>query len=130
MAKTPTDYKKLKAIWYKKLQKQGFKDIENESGYLKTWSSYFGEKRVNDRRELREPYYDMATIFLNEYEFKTNLDKIIWGHHARGEDIRSIAIIVTKARHKKISFQNVFVIVKRLAVEMKKMYLPSYQDNE
>lgn len=124
MAKKPEDYEKLRAIWYKKLQKEGFKDIEQDEDNLKEWSTKFFLNHDKTTREAKESYYSMATQFLNEYNFESNLDKVIWEYHANAMSVREIAETLRKAKIIKRTGAWVHeFVVKRLRKIMKKMYM-------
>lgn len=74
-------FKRLKDIWYEKLEKSGFTDIENEDGTLKveidprTLASSMKDKNA------KEGYIELATQFLRTHQFSTVLEKRIWDLH-------------------------------------------------
>lgn len=123
MPSNPSDFKKLKAKWYKKLKKEGFTDIEDEYGNLNTYSSHFSEKVVVQRFKDREPYYYMATNFLNDYKFANRIEKIVWEYHTEGIGIRDIATLLKKARVATIKRDSIWKIITRLSAAMKAMYM-------
>lgn len=92
----PQEYKKLRAQWYLKLKENGFDDIEdvNTDGQpLIDWHSYkwFSPKFSMLQIESNRDYYIMAEHFLNEHEFKSEFDLLVWILHSEGESCRTIA---------------------------------------
>lgn len=126
MAKQPIkDYKKLKEIWYAKLKKSGFEDIEQSDGKLKEWSTRWVRKGFSPiRNQSLESYFHMATRFLNEYPFESELHKIVWEYHANGLSVREIAGTLgkTKVIKRTGAWVHKFVI-KPLREEMKRLYM-------
>ncbi len=118
--------KKLQEIWRKRLAKSGFVDIErpnDETGMLRTTTtsgSTIPLRRLN--WELQAQYYQYATSFLNDYEFDSNLERIIWEYHSNGISTRNISKILNKVRKKKILRMKVWNTITRLRKEMKVMY--------
>ncbi len=115
-----------KAIWYKKLEQSGFKDIEKDEHRLKQWSSKLNTDVVRRNWEAKNEYYSMARRFLNNYKFESNLEKNIWAYHAEGISARNISKLLKKVRINKY-FVTISVITRRLAYEMKKMYIPGFK---
>lgn len=123
-----SEYEKLKAVWYKKLKDEGFQDIETDEDNLKTWSSRFSSKKARELWRAKEAYYYMATNFLNDYSFDSNLEKVIWEYHSNAMSVRNIAKLLNKSTYsKKLSKEAVWLIVRKLEASMKRMYLPSYE---
>lgn len=134
MAK-PKDYKTLRDQWYKKLEKAGFEDIEDvKTDMLKSWSSKF--TRVDKdthrtraqnslvERKAKQRYYQLATYFLNDYAFESNLDKIIWEYHTEGISVRDISRLLKKAKVLDITGAGIHKgYIKRLRSIMRKMYI-------
>lgn len=113
--------KKLRDLWYKKLKKSGFDDIETHDGkYLKYWDSHYFQNRkrqMGHRPGMTKPkpgghnygedvplsaahylstqeYFYRAEHFLTEYAFKGATwarDKRFWKLHAEGKSNREIA---------------------------------------
>lgn len=121
-----SEYEKLRKIWYKKLERSGFNDIELNDNDLKEPSSIF---RLSRNPQVvwkaKVAYYHMATRFLNDYEFKSKQDKIIWEYHTEGLACRNIAKLLTKALRKKINHVVVWRTVSKHRVIMKTMYSSS-----
>jgi hypothetical protein len=129
-----TEYDKLRAIWYKKLEEEGFEDIESDENNLKIWSATrFASKKSQDVSQGKEAYYYMATHFLNDYPFESKVEKLIWEYHADGHSVKDIVIILKKRRFKKllqwsaVNRTAVNTIINRLEKTMKNMYLSGYQ---
>lgn len=127
-------FKDLKNLWYKKLKKSGFVEIENtnsEEEYLNRWdSSWFMNRQSNWRKVSAQPmdsgsqksmfiqakmeYFYMAGHFLTEYRFDSPRDKEIWKLHSEGMHHVEIAKIT------KVPKNRVGETVRRLAQEMLK----------
>jgi len=119
-------YSQLRKIWYGKLKKEGFDDIETTQGYLKDYSSRV--MRKNDHENLLDSwpskiaYYDMCTTFLNEHKFEAKLDQVIWEYHTNGISNRNIAKLLKKVKIY-TNYESIRLIVKRLQTIMKQRYL-------
>lgn len=135
-----TEYDKLKKIWYKKLAKhkdkngEKFEDIEkNEYDFKKNTSlnrasgrNVSSSSRVS--QDAKRDYYIMAEHFLNEHEFESRIERIIWEYHANGLSVRNIVKILNKVNSKraygnKVYRDRVWKIINTLETLMKKMYL-------
>ena len=126
MSQQPDDYEKLRALWYKKLEASGFEDIEQSDGNLKVWAGKFKSRRFQELMVNNEHYYQLVNQFLNDYQFASTRDKIIWTYHAEGLSVRDIATTLNKIKATKTNRQTVWVIIKRLEGAMKKMYVSDY----
>lgn len=97
-----SDFDKLKAKWYKKLEKSGFEDIESSEDRLKSYSNKFARKdeymNSVDTWETKAEYYYIAEYFLNTHKFNSKLEKSIWEYHANGISVRNIVNILKKVR--------------------------------
>lgn len=117
------EFKKLKTIWYKKLEKSGFEDVEANEFDLKVSAREIFRKKVQATRQSKEDYYYMASTFLNEYIFPNELSRIIWEYHANGLGKYKIATVLNKAKITKINETAVYTIIAELKAIMKKKYL-------
>lgn len=117
------DFHTLKDVWYRKLERSGFEDIERDEYKLKRSSKDFCLPVVNRDWEAKNEYYSMTGRFLNEYKFKNNLEKVIWEYHSNAISMRDIAQTLNKTRVKKFNKDSVHSILKPLIKQMKKMYL-------
>lgn len=121
------EYDKLRAIWYKKLEKSGFQDIESDNYNLKIWSSKFARKESMLSWEAKAVYYQMAANFLNDYKFKTKREQNIWRYHSEGISCRNIANIFSKIKGiENCSAKDrmrVWRVILKLENIMKKMYM-------
>lgn len=127
--KRTEDYQSLKKVWYKKLEKSGFQDIEQDEFNLKQYSFRITQAAVRRSWHASSEYYYMADQFLHNFKFKNNLERIIWEYHANGISMRDIAKLLKKVKfHKKIHYLDIYYTIKRLTHEMKKMYLVGYND--
>lgn len=131
---SPKDFKKLKDQWYKKLKEEGFEDIEHANGRLKHAPV---DNPVDYLRLLysgRPEYYELATRFLNEYDFDNELERIIWEYHTNGLSRREIFKVLDKVKVKKVTGKplgqtRIGYIIKRLSTEMKKCYVIGYKES-
>lgn len=115
-----TEFNKLKALWYKKLEESGFTDIEQDEIYLKRGVSVIDPRRITWQSQAE--YYHMATNFLNDHRFRSNLEKVMWEYRSEGMSIRDIAITLSKALTKPIPRMSAWRIINRLEQLMKKRY--------
>lgn len=118
------DYQKLKKIWYAKLKREGFVDIEIsvnrdpvELLNRRSKANQFSETWIRSKMQ----YYRYADQFLNEYEFKTNLDRSIWEYHTNGISSRKISGILNKVG-RKLGRWTIWNKIKQLRSEMKSRY--------
>lgn len=121
------DFKNLSGKWKQKLAESGFNDIENEQGSLNTWSTHSHKKKLVslERFENKELYYRWAGFFLHEYNFKSEIEKMIWDFHSSGISVRNIVIELKKRGIEKSgyrSFVSIQKTISRLATIMKKTY--------
>lgn len=123
----PQDLQTLKEVWHGKLQRSGFEDIERDELRLKTMSNKFNTDMVRRNWHAKSEYYSMAGQFLHNYQFKTRLERIIWEYHANGLSIRDIAKILKKVKITSIKRGAIFKKIKKLTVEMYKMYMPDHK---
>lgn len=104
MSQSPFSTKKFKALrdeWYKKLEQEGFDDIESnyksekgsrEHQLLHVWESlYFKQSAVAQRFYATETYYTLCRQFSHEYPFQNSLDQKVWELHSEGSSLREIA---------------------------------------
>lgn len=122
-----SEYEKLKAVWYTKLEADGFNDIEQDENNLKEWSTKFTRKKSLDTWQAKESYYSMAENFLNTYAFENELEKVIWEYHANGISIRNIVDIINKMLYTDTDRNVVWKTIFRLETAMKTMYINSVE---
>lgn len=89
-------FRKLQKEWYDRLEKEGFKDIESEKGFLKEWSSWFDTHYTAQTFESKRQYYVFAERFLLAYSFENNIEKKIWECHCEGKSIRATVEILKR----------------------------------
>jgi hypothetical protein len=109
------DLKALQKVWYDKLAKDGFRDIE-DGELLKEWDFNFFRMRFNlINYETKCQYYRAATHLLRNHSFADLNHKLVWELHCQGLSVRQIA------RELKIYQKSmVHLIIKRLAAWIKK----------
>jgi len=78
------DLKTLQSEWYEKLKNEGFEDIEDTENRTKTMVRAFKD-------ESKLAYYEKANAFLEDYEFDSPEDAIVWRYHCIGKATRQIA---------------------------------------
>lgn len=118
------DYKTLKEVWYKKLVRSGFNDIEQDEYNFKgvAHSSYFIRPQSLESWQSKEEYYRMARNFLNDYSFSSRAEIIIWEYHSEGILVPDILNLLKRVRIKRFNRDDVHKIIRNLRTEMKKMY--------
>lgn len=126
------DYQTLKTVWYKKLEKSGFRDIEQDEYNFRhvAHSSYFSRPQSLQSWRAKEGYYTMARKFLHEYKFKSNLEKVIWEYHSEGIGHSAIAKLLKRVKIRKLNKDSVCKLTRKLALEMKRMYIPGFIPSE
>lgn len=112
------NYTQLRKIWYAKLAKSGFEDIEQDENNLKEWSSRIINKQYIDPLQTDAEYYYLATNFLNTYGFESERERIIWEYHANAISCRDIAKLLRKVRIKTTKTA-VWLVIKRLRSVMR-----------
>lgn len=84
---------KLTKVWYKKLKKSGFEDIEQSDGKLKEWHSFKfavgGQNAIQIYAKTK--FYDAAREMLTKHTFATARERKIWALYSEGESARGIA---------------------------------------
>lgn len=115
------ELEKTKKIWYKKLKDEGFEDIEPHENTLKSWSYKFADRNV-DEITAKQVYYRMANHFLNDHQFNSILEKVIWEYHANGIAVRDIASQLSKAKVTKTSYDTIWRIVGKIKKAMYAFY--------
>lgn len=95
--KKQTTLKELQSLWDQKLAKDGFQDIENRDGTLKSWASFKFQLNYDPiKAEAKEEYYQRAGQFLYSYKFDSKEEKFMWTEHQQGVGIRDIVIKLKK----------------------------------
>ena len=116
--KTKT-FQNLNDKWYKKLKKDGFKDIESgvpsEIGELRLldWSRSKFTKSV-EWNQSKQEYYRLAGQFLYHHIFQTEEERKIWELHQDGVSVRNIVKTLKKQKIK-AGHVKVFNTIKSLA---------------
>lgn len=112
-------YQQLRDIWYKKLAKT-FDDIEDKDGNLKSFT-YSQVKSHIHLWESNAHYYELASALLNEHEFESNRERIIWEYHSNGLSTRDITRLLKKVKIQ-TNRQTVWETISNLQQIMKKRY--------
>lgn len=120
------DYQSLKEVWYKKLERSGFEDIEKDELNLKQYSSRFNQDAVVRNWYAKREYYSMAGQFLHTYKFGSNLEKVIWEYHTESISVRNIAKLLNKTKVTKTNKDKVLAVITKLDKEMYKLFPSGY----
>lgn len=136
-----SNLKQLTDKWYAKLEKEGFDDIENRQGQLKSYHStkfiknivtydkmldkkVFTQQRfqeaVRSKMDATAEYHRLAEHFLHSHDFQSNIQHEVWRLHTEGESYRDIAEILKKKRFKAINKDKVQIIITALYKQMLK----------
>ena len=92
-------FKSLQKLWYKKLAKTGFVDIENTNlpdPDIKKCDVIHFNKVTPDEYETRTKYYSLARGLLNTFAFESELHKKIWEYHSEGISTRKIEKLINE----------------------------------
>lgn len=87
-------YKALRDEWYAKLKQSGFDDIEDVNSpreMLKQWHSIWFHTTSDPLHfKCKHRYFRMAEQFLNNFRFRSHIEKKIWSLHVEGLSLREI----------------------------------------
>ncbi len=103
--KQKDNYEALRRLWYRKLADSGFEDTEDLDGNLKTWIGHSrlpiedtmqpitSETSYTSKvwKESQAEYYRLASQYLHDKYFPSEVHKLIWKLHAKGFTFRQIA---------------------------------------
>lgn len=112
------DYKAIQKEWYKKLEAEGFEDIEtfNKSGepndILKK-DVYVDFQKNPEKYAQTADYYRYAGQFLYEHKFTNLLEKSIWEAHSEGLSSREIEESLLPAKTTKTTINNILTKLKK-----------------
>lgn len=114
-------FKKLQSIWYRKLKRSGFNDIEQDEIYLKQYAG-IREPNIDENSGIpannigntrKYNYYRNCREHLGNHEFKTKWDRRVFEMHSEGVGIREIAKKLKTYRRR------VHEAIQRMVKEMK-----------
>lgn len=120
------EFKKLQNTWYKKLEKDGFDDLERR-GVPDEWIRHGGRIRVTDanfsyeKMESQTDYYRIVGFFLHDHTFENEFQKQIWTYHAEGISIRDMVNLFEKN-----GIDTYRDKINRELIELKKLMLKRY----
>jgi hypothetical protein len=120
-----SNFSQVQKKWYKKLKDEGFKDIEYHDQSLKKETQSKNSIRDPIKRAAVEEYYYLAYHFLNDGNFETELDRIIWVYHTEGISVRNISKLLAETKVAKMAKTQVGQAIKRLEARMRKKYVAS-----
>lgn len=108
------EFLELNKKWQEKLKKSGFEDIEDGKEELLVSSAIFKKKKFLKTYKIKEEYYYMATHFLNEYRFDSNIDRVVWTYHVEAISARDISKLLKKLKLGNIEKSSVSTIIVKL----------------
>ena len=119
MSRQSNDFKKLKDKWYKKLEQNGFEDIElsHRDSLIRWHHADFQYFYSPESFRQKEYYFYLANQFLNQYQFESEVEKKIWQLHSEGMGCREI---YRKTRWK--SKSTIHLVICKLKQIMKAYY--------
>jgi hypothetical protein len=109
-------FKKLRDKWYAKLEKTGFKDIEDnkyDEPKLKVYDYLKFKAIPPDLHEARKKYYSNCRDVLNVHRFESVLHRKIWELHTDGMSLREIERAI-KQEYKK---DTINAIIRKISLE-------------
>lgn len=93
MPQPKNEFEALKKLWYDKLKKSGFNDVEQDEDYLK--ASSWPLRKNGASNQVRfvsgQEYFRLAGQFLHDYKFKDEIEELIWRLHSEGKFLREIS---------------------------------------
>lgn len=117
--KKMSNLKKLQALWYKKLEKSGFKDIEDFDMPGKPLHHWDGmeiqSKHTPEQFQEKQRYYELAGQLYYSHGFDSERDKRVWCLHSEGLSSKAIA------RMCRMKYYRVQQIVKKYSAFIKKV---------
>lgn len=128
------ELQKLKTLWYKKLKRSGFEDIENKHGDFKVTSytriaasknNGVDYETLKVKRSAAEEYYRMAGMFLHDHTFEFSRERRIWSMHCEGVGVRDIS---RKLRVSKIIMGR--SMISQVLKKLKTLMLARYRNQE
>jgi len=72
--------------------------------------------------EALQEYFYLANSFLNDHQFTSNVERIIWEYHTEGLSIREIETVLKKAKVKDTRRNKIFYTITNLKDLMFKKY--------
>lgn len=124
------EFKQLDAEWKKKLKDSGFEDLEDDQENIDRGSWDFRRPKAIRAHQTKTEYYYMATQFLNDYNFDTELEKIIWTYHTEGIGVRNISKILNAAKISTLKKQAIHNIIMHLNRNMRELYSNGYNSGQ
>ena len=115
------EFSKLQKDWYKKLKKEGFKDIESgipETPYLADHHIKTTEKMVRAYRDLAVEWHAIASGYYWVAEFDRPLDKYIWKKHLEGLTLKQIEKALKRTNLPHVSYNTVSLAIMKINKQM------------
>jgi hypothetical protein len=107
------EFKALQSKWYRKLEKEGFEDVEDGEKYLKQYHShYFQDHYKVNGFTSKQRYFQLASHFLHDHQFPSKTDRKIWEMHSEGAtliEIQQVTKISKITLAKKIHYYASFI---------------------
>jgi hypothetical protein len=110
---------KLQKIWYSKLKKEGFEDIESFDKTMEPRDMLKGNQSISkwmkQQESGNEDYYTAARAYIHTYKFSCAKHKKMWALHSEGKSFRVISESI-----KDMSYAQVKYAVTQIKREMLK----------
>jgi hypothetical protein len=91
-------YELLRRLWYKKLAKGGFVDIERNDGQLKDYQQQRAYRKASRVVvEATQEYYSQASAFLETHTWTNIFDRQVWALHSEGFSVREIGRLLNRS---------------------------------
>lgn len=87
-------FKQLQAKWYRRLEEDGFLDIEKNENGNNFHDSYFRTQYTPEQFSEKEKYHEEAKILLDKDIFLDGVEHRIWALHYIGYSIRRIVLVL------------------------------------
>jgi hypothetical protein len=115
--KRDAEFLALQRRWYRRIKKDGFKDIEVLQSNGEFFPLLSGARFSNEKEE----FYAIASWFSHEFEFKTKTEANIWALFCEGQTYRQIASRLKKKLYQ--VFKTINAIKNGPFEEYKRKYL-------
>lgn len=122
------EFKKLQQLWYKKLEKNGFDDIESKVlsnktliPYLRSTPEHEVNRSTNKSKVYliaqKQDYFRAVGHFLYDHKFTNEVERLIWEYHSDGKSLRETSSLLKNHRIK-IAYTQVKEIIQKIRKQM------------
>ena len=114
------EFNVLLAEWNKRLEAEGFVDIETTDLPVRTlnaWHNHRWRRKSLSRERFQdiEEYFQLATELIELFPFESETHRHIWILHCEGKTVRQIAMEINQWKIKKSTVSNVIRMIARLS---------------